>query len=75
MNDLEERLERREKIALNLAEQLNKKIDECEELKSEVARLNNLINSIPLADHVDTTGGEWAWEHYGPAKWDLLEVE
>ena len=62
MNDLEERLERREKIALNLAEQLNKKIDECEELKSEVARLNNLINSIPLADHVDTTGGEWAWE-------------
>ena len=60
--ELEERLERREKIALNLAEQLSKKIDECEELKSEVERLNNLINTIPLADHVDTTGGEWAWE-------------
>ena len=61
-SELEERLERREKIALNLAQQLSKKIDECEELKSEVARLNNLIKSMPLADHVDTTGGEWAWE-------------
>ena len=36
MNDLEERLERREAIALNLAKQLNAKIDECEALKEEV---------------------------------------
>ena len=34
--ETEERLERREKIALNLADQLNKKIDECEALKKEV---------------------------------------
>jgi len=62
MKDLEERLERREAIALKLADLLSAKIDECEELKSEIVRLNNLINSMPLADHVDTTGGEWAWE-------------
>ena len=34
--ETEERLERREKIALNLADQLNEKIDECEKLKEEV---------------------------------------
>ena len=61
-NDLEERLKRREAMSVKLADLLNAKIDECEELKSEVERLNNLINTIPLADHVDTTGGEWAWE-------------
>ena len=61
-NDLEERLKRREAMAVKLADLLNAKIDECEELKSEVARLNNLITSMPLADHVDTTGGAWAWE-------------
>ena len=61
-NDLEERLARREAMAVKLADLLNAKIDECEALKSEVARLGNLINSMPLADHVDTTGGEWAWE-------------
>jgi len=44
--DIEDRLERREKIALNLADQLNAKIDECEELKSEVARLNDMITSM-----------------------------
>jgi len=80
MIDIEERLERREALALNLAEQLSAKIDECEALKEEVrilreharwrkeeiTRLNNLINSMPLADHVDTTGGEWAWKEYGP---------
>ena len=49
MNDLEERLERREAIALKLARALNAKIDECEELKSEITRLNNLINSIPVS--------------------------
>jgi len=46
--DIEDRLERREKIALNLADQLNRKIDECEALKEEVVRLNNLINSMPM---------------------------
>ena len=44
--DIEDRLERREAIALNLADQLNAKIDECEELKSEVARLNDMITSM-----------------------------
>ena len=48
MNDLEERLARREAIALNLAEQLSAKIDECEALKEEVTRLNHLLNSIPM---------------------------
>jgi len=62
IRDMEDRLERREAIALKLADLLNAKIDECEELKSEITRLNNLINSMPLADHVDTTGGQWAWE-------------
>ena len=49
MNALEEKLARREAMALKLADLLNNKIDECEELKSEVARLNNLINSMPLS--------------------------
>ena len=51
--EMEERLDRREKMALKLADLLNAKIDECEELKSEIVRLNNLINSVPLADHVE----------------------
>ena len=46
VEDIEDQLERREKIALNLADQLNAKIDECEALKSEVARLNDMITSI-----------------------------
>ena len=53
VEDIEDRLERREKIALNLADQLNAKIDECEELKSEITRLNNLINSMELTVNVD----------------------
>ena len=53
MNDLEERLERREALALNLADQLNAKIDECEVLKEEVVRLNNLINSMELTVSID----------------------
>ena len=53
IRDVEDRLERREKIALNLADQLNAKIDECEELKSEIARLNNLINSMELTVNID----------------------
>ena len=47
-NDLEERLERREAMAKKLADLLNAKIDECEDLKSEITRLNNLINSMEL---------------------------
>ena len=49
IRDVEDRLERREQIALKLADLLNAKIDECEELKSEITRLNNLINSIPVS--------------------------
>ena len=66
IKEMEERLERREKIALNLAEQLNKKIDECETLKKDltwyVKRVQELEKQLYLADHVDTTGGDWAWE-------------
>ena len=66
IKEMEERLERREKIALNLAQQLNKKIDECETLKKDltwyVKRVQELEKQLYLADHVDTTGGAWAWE-------------
>ena len=65
-SELEERLERREKIALNLAEQLSKKIDEYEELKKDLVwyaeRVEELEKQLYLADHVDTTSGAWAWE-------------
>ncbi len=40
--DMEKRLEKREKIALNLADQLNLKIDECEKLKEELAHFKYL---------------------------------
>ena len=78
-NHLEEQLKRREAMALKLADLLNEKIDECEALKEEVKTLREYADALnarlsvesPLADHVDTTGGEWAWEKYGPAKWDL----
>ena len=46
--EIDERLERREAMAVKLADLLNAKIDECEELKSEIVRLNNLINSIEV---------------------------
>ena len=36
MTDLHHELERREKIALKLADQLKEKIDECESLKKDV---------------------------------------
>ena len=36
MKDLEKELARREAIALNLADQLNEKIDECETLKDDL---------------------------------------
>ena len=46
VEDVEERLERREKIALNLAEQLNNKIDECEELKKEINVLRKYADAL-----------------------------
>ena len=46
MNDMEERLERREAIALNLADQLNRKIDECEALKKEVSTLREYADAL-----------------------------
>ena len=45
---LEWEVKRHSDMALILADQLNAKIDECEALKSEVARLNNLIMSMEL---------------------------
>ena len=53
-SELEERLERREKIALNLAEQLSKKIDECEALKSEVNTLREYANALNARLRVET---------------------
>ena len=41
--DIQDRLQRREKIALNLADQLNRKIDECEALKFELERQKNIV--------------------------------
>ena len=48
-DELEWELKQRNEVAEILARQLNEKIDECEELKSEVARLNNLIMSMELS--------------------------
>jgi len=44
--DIEDRLERREKIALNLADQLNRKIDECEALREEVRILREYVQGL-----------------------------
>jgi len=52
--DVEDRLERREKIALNLADQLNAKIDECEELKEEVRILREYANALNARDRVES---------------------
>ena len=49
IDKLEWEVARQTGIALRLANLLNDKIDECEELKSEVARLNNLILSMEIA--------------------------
>ena len=48
-----ERLKNREAMAEKLADLLNAKIDECEELKSEITRLNNLIDSMELTVNMD----------------------
>ena len=54
-DELEWELKQRNEVAEILARQLNAKIDECESwkehsraLKSEVARLNNLISSMDI---------------------------
>ena len=44
--DIEDRLERREAIALNLAEQLNRKIDECQRLKREISILRGYVDAL-----------------------------
>ena len=48
VDKLEWEVKRQTDIGLILANQLNEKIDECEELKSEVARLNNLILTMEI---------------------------
>ena len=45
-NTLEEQLARREALALNLADQLNRKIDECEALKEEVKTLQGYARAL-----------------------------
>ena len=54
-DELEWEVKRHKDMALILADQLNEKIDECESwkehsraLKTEIARLNNLIKSMEL---------------------------
>jgi len=46
VEDVEDRLERREKIALGLAKQLNAKIDECEALKKEISILRGYVDAV-----------------------------
>ena len=48
MDKLEWEVKRQKDMSLILADQLNEKIDECEELKSEVARLNNMILTMEI---------------------------
>ena len=48
MTDLHHELERREKIALKLADLLNEKIDECEKLKEELAHFKYLYKVVSL---------------------------
>ena len=45
-NDLEERLARREAMAVQLADLLNAKIDECEALKEEVRTLREYADAL-----------------------------
>jgi len=45
-NDLEERLARREAMAVKLADLLNAKIDECEALKAELWRFEAALDRI-----------------------------
>ena len=53
-NDLEERLDRREKMAVKLADLLNAKIDECEALKFELERQKNIVRI--MSERIHTLG-------------------
>ena len=48
MTDLHHELERREAMALKLADLLNEKIDECEALKEELAHFKYLYKVVSL---------------------------
>ena len=48
IKELEEKLANREALALNLADQLNAKIDECEKLKEELAHFKYLYKVVSL---------------------------
>ena len=48
IDKLELEVKRVTDINLILADQLNEKIDECEDLKSEIVRLNNMILTMEL---------------------------
>ena len=48
MDKFQWEIQRLEKMSTILADRLNEKIDECEELKSEIARLNNLILTMEI---------------------------
>ena len=50
MKEIEKELERREAIALNLADQLNEKIDECEALKEKVDILKKLLRTAAFGE-------------------------
>ena len=54
VHELEEQLVRREALALNLADQLNAKIDECEALKEEVKTLREYANALNERLQVET---------------------
>ena len=49
MSEKDMEIDRLTVIANKLADMLNEKINECEELKSEVARLNHLVLSMEIA--------------------------
>ena len=60
MKELEERLERREKMALKLVDMLNEKIDECEALKKEVAILRDYARGLNHRLDVESFQGKSA---------------
>ena len=49
MSEKDMEIDRLTVIANKLSDMLNEKIDECEELKSEVARLESLVMSMELS--------------------------
>ena len=59
-NHLEEQLKRREAMALKLADLLNEKIDECEDLKKEVAILRDYVRGLNHRLDVESFQGKGA---------------